>query len=122
MPHQNGIAACSLYLSEASSHPAGNTSFIDQFCSYAQVALERLAIVEKQRQSAVEELQALHTGPRVGSPVMAPGPGRSALQAALDKARADSEAAQFRANEAEAALAALTIEQQSRQVGVLRLP
>jgi hypothetical protein len=89
---------------------------------HAQVALERLAIVEKQRQSAVEELQALHTGPRVGSPVMAPGPGRSALQAALDKARADSEAAQFRANEAEAALAALTIEQQSRQVGVLRLP
>lgn len=88
-------------------------------CSDLQVALERLAIVEKQRQSAVEELQALHACRPVSSPPAAAGALN--LQAALDKARADFEAAQFRASEAEAALAALTAEQQARQVGALFL-
>lgn len=80
------------------------------------MALERLAIVEKQRQSTLEELQAVQeaAGKVPISPVA--GAGRSSLQAALDKARADCEAAQFQANEAEAALAAMTAEHASSKV------
>lgn len=79
-----------------------------------QVALERLAIVEKQRQSAVEELQAVQAGHHVST---AAGAGTAAaLQAALDKLRADCEAAKFCATEAEAALASMTLEQAPKQV------
>ena len=78
-----------------------------------QVALERLAIVEKQRQSAVEELQAVQAGHHMSA---AAGAGTAALQTAVDKLRADCEAAKFCATEAEAALASLTLEQAPKQV------
>lgn len=82
-----------------------------------QVALQRLTIVEKQRQSAVEELQAAQAGLHISpsSRLNSAGPGKQSLQADLEKARADWEAATFRADEAEARLLTLASELRTAQ-------
>jgi hypothetical protein len=82
-----------------------------------QIALERLSVVEKQRQSAVEELQATQAAPHMRQHNTGSGSAQAPTgwHEAAEHARADADAALVRASEAEARLDALQTKLQSAQ-------